>query len=187
MKRVEAADRVIINNDVTQHVLPGLEESLAEVRTIGKEKLLRYYFTDPKCQVLAIKGTMEPVVAAALIARFSRAEDTDVTEIFGNEFVADPILGIRLVSDYLQEEEGYEYALAQDHARTMIKRIIDRFGDDSVREQASGYIIIQNHSVLASLQTFLHPLAKGIEASTRYIEWGEKENGDYRYLKPRSS
>lgn len=58
---------------------------------------------------------------------------------------------------------------------------IDGFGDDSVREDASAYIMVQNASILATTLGIVHPRSTRIEASTRYINWGVKENGRYLY------
>src|SRR3989304_8761497 len=185
MRKVEIVGEIKVGPNLVQHVLPQFENEVAESRTEEKRRLLGHFFTNLDGNVHAIKGDMPPVMAAALIARFSRAEDVDVSELFWNEFVLNPDLGTAIISRYSQEE-GVDNVLAQKHARDMIKRVIDRFGDDSVREQASGYIVVDKEaSVLASQEIFLHPLVTGIEASTRYIPWGERDsNGNFRYIRP---
>ena len=75
--------------------------------------------------------------------------------------------------------DGDVYALTSklpDRIKAMLV-----FGDDSVREDASAYVMVQNASILATTLGIVHPLLTRIEASTRYIHWGEKENGRYLY------
>ncbi len=190
MRRIEGAPEVyvgeLMGNNISQRVLPTPEfqQEIAESRTEEKRQILKQYFTNIDGNVRAIRGTMPSVVAAALVARFSRADEPDVTELFWREFVTNPDLGSTLVKSHLHEG-GVEEGLASDKARKMIKRILDKFGDDSVREDASGYVTVQNASVLSAFEIFQHPLITGIEASTRYIDWTKKDaNGRYRYDLP---
>ncbi len=185
MRNIELDNTIETSTGGTQYILPTWQDELSKDLTDKKREFLNFYFTNVDGDVHAIRGTMPPVLAAALITRFSRAQETDITEIFWNEFVNDTELGIKNIAESLVESGGLEQALAEEQASALIRRVVDKFGDDSVREQASGYVIFQDTSVLFSLQAFRHPLVTGIEASTRYIDWGEKdENGEYRYVVP---
>ena len=167
-----------------QYVLPNYQVEIAGLLEANKERILSYCFTNPRGNVTALKGSMPSVLSGTLTARFSRAEEFDVTELFWKEFVVNPEMGIQSVAERLIEEEGLEEFLAREKARKIIRRILDQYGDDSVREEASAYIFVRDFSVLSSMETFQHPLITGIEASTRYINWGQKENGMYKYTRP---
>lgn len=184
MRSVEVSDRVDVGHDNSQFILPNYQEEVAGLLTTNKEKFLSKFFTNPLGNVTAIRGAMPSVLAGTLIARFSRAEEFDITELFWKEFVVNPELGIQALAETLEEEEGLESHLAKDKARKIIRRILDGYGDDSVREEASAYVVARGTSVLTSMEVFINPLATGIEASTRYIDWGQKDNGEYNFTKP---
>ncbi len=117
-------------------------------RGVNKKEILSRYFTNPGGRVTSVTDAMPNVNAAAVTARASRAEERDVTELYWKEF---------------SEKMGGD----------VINRILNEFGDDSVREDASGYVMVKGVSVLTSMEMFRHPLITGIEASTRYINWGK--------------
>lgn len=155
-----------------------------------KPEILNHFFSNLELEghsstprVHALKN-MPGLMAAALITRFSRATETNIAELFWKEFIEEPTLGEALIAQEAMSA-GIDGILAQEQARKMIRRVIDGFGDDSVREAASGYAVVQDFSVLTAFEVFDHHLITGIEASTRYIEWGEKdENEKYRYNTP---
>lgn len=184
MRRIEAADMISVTASDFQYVLPNYQAEIAGLLEARKEKFLGIFFTNPRGDVTAIRGTMPSVLAATLTARFSRAHEFDITELFWKEFVTNPELGISVVVERLTQDERLESHLAEEKARKIIRRILDEYGDDSVREQASGYVMVREQSVLTSMEAFQHPLVTGIEASTRYINWSEKENGEYKYTRP---
>lgn len=185
MKEIKPQTIIDSHGGGRQGVLPGWEDEVAELLTRQKEDLLSQFFTNVGGDVHVIRGSMPPVLAAALITRFSRAQETNITEIFWEEFIENPEIGISLIAEQMGADGGLEGVLAEERASKIIRRVLEKFGDDSVREQASGYVIIQDSSVLFSLLAFRHPLITGIEASTRYINWDEKdENGHYRYIVP---
>ncbi|MEK7525268.1 MAG: FAD-dependent thymidylate synthase, partial [Patescibacteria group bacterium] len=72
-------------------------------------------------------------------------------------------------------------SLDETKAARKAKTVIDGFGDDSGRENASAYVMVQNASIMAVTFGITHPLLTRIGASTRYINWGEKEKGRYLY------
>jgi thymidylate synthase ThyX len=178
MKPVEVRERI-----GNQGVLPGWEEEVAGALTANKERVIGRFWTQPDpdspFQVMAMKSTMPPVLAEALVARYSRAAETDIRDLFWEEFVKEGLTGEDVYS------EDLEGRLGEEKAREMIRRILDRFGDDSVRELASGTVMVQGASVLTMMEAFSHPLVSGIGASTRYIDWRERDReGNYRYVRP---
>lgn len=154
MKEVAPSPLVKISKDVSQGVLPGYEEEVAAQLTDKKEQELREFFTNPSGRVSAIIPGPRDITAATLTARFSRAEEPDFAELFWKEF---------------REKLGGD----------VVQRILNEYGDDSVREDASGYLTVKGVSVLTSMQIFQHPLITGIEASTRYINWGNLPEEDF--------
>ena len=118
-------------------------------------------FTNLDGDVYALTSKLPDRIKAMLVARQSRAQTRDVRELLWEEF----------------------NTLDETVAGKRAKNIIDGFGDDSVREDASAYVMVQKASILATTFGVTHPLLTRIEASTRYINWGEKENGRYLYKK----
>lgn len=178
MKPVEVRERI-----GNQGVLPGWEEEVARALTANKERVMDRFWTQPDpnspFQVMAMKSSMPPVLAEALVARYSRAAEADIRDLFWDEFVLEGLTGDDVCF------EDLEGRLGEEKAREIIRRILDRFGDDSVRELASGTVVVQGASVLTMMEAFNHPLVSGIGASTRYIDWRERDrDGNYRYVRP---
>ena len=146
-----------------QFVLPTLGDEIELQEKALKQRFLKPFFTNLDRDVYAITGNLPAVLAAVLVARQSRAETRDARELLWEEFTQ--------IDEFLAGEK----------AAKKIKNIIDGFGDDSVREQASAYMMLQNMSVLATTFGVTHPLLTRIEASTRYINWSKKEKGKYLF------
>jgi len=125
----------------------------------GKRKFLEPLFTNLDRDVYALTSDLPDQIKAMLVARQSRAQTRDARELLWEEF----------------------RTLDGEKAGRKAKNIIDGFGDDSVREDASAYVMVQNASILATTFGIVHPLLTRIEASTRYINWGEMEDGRYLY------
>lgn len=176
MKEILPSPFINTKSGWKQNVIPGYESEVSSLQSFNKRKILENFFTNVDGRVTAITGAMPPVLSAALTARFSRAQESDVTELFWNEFVNNKDLGVDLSKNKNRENDG---VLLGDHARKVIRRILDEYGDDSVREQASGYLMIKGSSILTSMQAFRHPLITGIEASTRYIDWSRLPLEDF--------
>lgn len=136
-----------------------MKETEIEKGAGEKRAFLEPFFTNLDGDVYALTSELPDPIKAMLVARQSRAQDRDARDLFLKEFVT------------LDEAEAGRRA----------KNIIDGFGDDSVREDASAYVMVQNASILATTLGITHPLLTRIEASTRYIDWGKKVNGRYLY------
>jgi len=148
VKEIKPSGSVNLAGGWKQDVLPGYENEVAQLLSAQKLRELDKIFTNPLGRVTAIKPSPRDMTAAVLTARLSRAGERDVTELFWREFL-------------------------KDFGESVGDRILNEFGDDSVREDASGYVFVRDASVLTSMQIFRHPLVTGIEASTRYINWAE--------------
>ncbi|HKC04753.1 MAG TPA: FAD-dependent thymidylate synthase [Patescibacteria group bacterium] len=157
MKEITPSQSIDIGKNWKQGVLPGYENEVANLLTAKKFEELKEFFTNPYGRVTAVKQNPRDITSAVLTARLSRAGQRDVTELFWNEF---------------RTKTG----------ETVADKILNEFGDDSVREDASGYLFIRDVSVLTSMQAFRHPLITGIEASTRYINWGDLPIEDFAVL-----
>lgn len=164
-----------------QYVLPTFEEEVERMGKASKRRFLEPFFTNLEEDVYALTGNLPPILAAVLVARQSRAETRDARELLWEEFTEIDELGLVLIREALESGINIDDFLASEKAARKIKGIIDGFGDDSVREQASAYVMFQNMSVFATTFGVVHPLLTRIEASTRYINWGKKENGRYFY------
>jgi thymidylate synthase ThyX len=184
MRKIEAQTSIKISHDIYQGVLPLYETEVAKALTEQKRQFLDLLMTNPEGEVHVFRDNMPGVLAGMLTARSSRAIETDIGEVLWEEFVVSPELGLKHIVEHLQENEGLSEALSTEKAEKMTSRILDRFGDDSVREDASAYVAVRKHSVLTSMELFHHPLVTGIEASTRYIDWRNQEDGHYRYVRP---
>lgn len=155
MKEVAPASIIEIAKNIGQGVLPGYEEEIASALTFQKRKELEGYFTNVDGRVTAWKGNPRDMTSAVMTARESRAGERDITELFWKEF-------------------------RKKFGDAVGNRVVNEFGDDSVREDGSAYLYVQDISVLTSLYIFFrHPLVTGIEASTRYINWGELPIDDF--------
>jgi len=112
-------------------------------------------------QVYVFTEQANTVEIAAAMARLSRRDGT-------------------LLSCILQE-----FAVAQEGADELLNRVITSYGDDSVANLYSFYIVTESISNLATKQVEWSRLASYLEQSTRYILYGEKQsNGRYKYYLP---
>lgn len=151
---------------------------MAANEELKKQKFLEPFFTNLDKDIYALTSRLPDRIKAMLVARQSRAQTRDARELMWQEFVDHERLSLQEMRiDFGGETDFLNDARAGEKA----KNIIDGFGDDSVREDASAYVMIQNASILATTFGITHPLLTRIEASTRYINWGKKVEGKYLY------
>lgn len=162
-----------------QYVLPGYEAEVSAAEEAVRRWFLAPFFTNLDRDVCAVTDRLPSRITAILVARQSRSAIRDPREILWRELVDIPELNLRELRRAIQIDELNYLKMAK--AGEMTTRIVDGFGDDSVREDASGYVMVQDASILATTFGFTHPLLTRIEASTRYINWGQKEEDRYRY------
>lgn len=165
--------------EVYQYVLPTLEAEVAANEWVKKRKLLKPLFTNLDKDVCVATDKLPNRILAMLMARQSRSEIRDARDIVVEEFMDIPELGLVELLETLDAE--YRRFLKEIKAGKMTTRIVDGWGDDSVREDASAYVMVKNASILATTFGVTHQLLTRIEASTRYINWGKKEGGRYLY------
>lgn len=184
MKRIETSQVADLapKLGVPNPILPGLEREFAEQFTGLKEKITAKCFTNLDGDVVAYRSRLPGILAAAITTRLSRSSEPDVREVLWNDFIVNQKIGTEVLAELIAEDEDIEFKLAEVKAASMLKQVTDGFGDDSVREQASGYIAVKGASVACMMEAFRHPLITGIGQSTRYIDWQEKVDGRYRYV-----
>ncbi len=140
-------------------------ESMGEVPANIFEKLGNYV-TNPGGKTFAIHG-LPPEVTGGLLARYSRASTgTQLTLI--NEFF---------------DEEGNP---SQEKGSELMDRVLNAFGDDSVGELEGIHVGIEDISQLGT--KFIEDRRIGgspIEQSTRYVKYDRKDDGKWRYLRPK--
>ncbi|MFZ2202251.1 MAG: FAD-dependent thymidylate synthase [Microgenomates group bacterium] len=161
-----------------QYVLPTLEDDVTANEEGRKREFLKPFFTNLDGDVYALTSRLPDPVKAMLVLRQSRAEIRDARKLLWEEFVEKERLEEVSPADIL---EAAQIFLDETKAARKAKTVIDGFGDDSGREDASAYVMVQNASILATTFGITHPLLSRIEASTRYIDWGKKMNGRYLY------
>lgn len=128
----------------------------------GKQRVEKYV-TDIEGDVYALKNMSEEMAATAM-ARLSRSAE-GVRVILAREFID-------------QEDKVDEVA----------NRIVNEFGDDSVKQLGGGMkIVVENASNLLTKYVEWGRLAGYIEQSTRYIFFDRRgADGRYRYHTPES-
>ncbi len=171
---IEARDRVVFRNGDAQYVMPGFEGLVAGILSREKMGTLGAILTNPGGSISAIRPGVPEELAAAIIARVSRSPWDDLTELIWREFV--PSLGDFGVSHSLGSAD-------LSRVRRMIARVVDGYGDDSVREASTSRVLLSGQ-LLPLLSGVFGPLVGGIERSTRYVKWDERINGKYRYSQP---
>lgn len=118
------------------------------------------HFTSDTDRIFCLKDLPE-VTKGALFARYSRSS-----------------MGLREL--YEKEFRGEDAA-----AEGFYERVLDGFGDDSVAELGNAHLALENISILATKVIEDGRIgASYLEKSTRYVDFGEKENGHYRYYVP---
>jgi thymidylate synthase ThyX len=117
--------------------------------------------TSTTAQVYAFTPEANPIEVAAAMARLSRRDGT-------------------LISCILDE-----FATTDEGADDLLDRVITSFGDDSVANLFSFYIVTESISNLATKQIEWSRIASYLEQSTRYIYYYQKQaNGTYKYYRP---
>jgi len=173
--------------EVYQYVLPTLEADVLAAEKELKGRYLAQFFTNMDKDVYALTSRLADPIKAWLVIRQSRAEIRDARELLWAECLIEPERVMERLREKARqlflklEEAGDDNLLDEVKVGKRGKIVLDGFGDDSAREDASAYVMVQNASILATTLGIVQPLLTRIEASTRYIKWGEKENGRYLY------
>jgi len=131
-----------------------------EVTAAGIEHL-KNIVTDPIGPIYAFTGNADPIMIAAAMARLSRNQND-----------------LRLI--YLSE-----FAMRENVASNFIEKVTAEFGDDSVKQLAYAFLVVESASNLLTKLLEWGRLAGYLEQSTRYIYFDKKtKDGRYKYYVP---
>ena len=151
----------------------------------GDERyLLEPFITNLEAPVYVL-NQLPPEVAGALASRASRARG-DLREVLAREFL----------SPFTEQDEGalrgwidalhrypVEQVFANPKARSFYTRWLAEYGDDSIAQMAGVHVCFAALSQIAikhfeRMRVGLAP----IEQSTRYVDFGTRVGGRYRYV-----
>jgi thymidylate synthase ThyX len=151
----------------------------SESFTPEERRLLAPYVTNAERSIFVLTNLPE-VIKGALFSRYSRST-----------------LGLRrlLLKEFIQADEAEfgsisggasgsaeEQRLAVERAQDFYDRILDGYGDDSIGELGGAHLAVEEVSILATKT--IEDLRIGgspLEKSTRYVSFGQKVNGDFRF------
>src|SRR3989338_7794542 len=132
-----------------------------EVTAAGIEHL-KNIVTDPIGPIYAFTGNADPIMIAAAMARLSRNQND-----------------LRLI--YLSE-----FAMRENVASNFIEKVTAEFGDDSVKQLAYAFLVVESASNLLTKLLEWGRLGGYLEQSTRYIYFDKKNpDGSYKYYIPK--
>lgn len=143
--------------------LTGKDDFGLDVLTEEGKRRVSEYVTDVESDVYALKNMSEEMAAASM-ARLSRSAE-GVRVILAREFIDD-----------------------KERAAEVANRIVNMFGDDSVKQMGGGIkLVVENASNLLTKYLEWGRLAGYIEQSTRYIFFDRQgPDGRYRYHTPKT-
>lgn len=138
------------------------------------------FVTNMDRSIFALKDLPQEV-AAALFSRYSRAAGT-LKEILGREFLKDSDLSSLIGGAEMSNISSLQ--AAREKADLFFKRVLAAYGDESVAELGGAHLAIENVSLLA-IETLEKPRIglSPLEKSTRYIEFDERFDDNYRYFR----
>jgi thymidylate synthase ThyX len=142
---------------------------LEEEFTPEEKSILDRYFTDLKSPVAALVN-MPDSTKAALFARYSRTTKS-LKRLFLDEFY-DPT-----------EENLVEGRTGKQKASELFRRVLAEYGDDSVAQLAGVHISCEQVSNILTKILERGRLMGYLEKSTRYVFYGDKQGGYYRYYR----
>ena len=134
--------------------------------TADEREFLTRYVSDPDGDVFALDRLPE-VVKGALFARYSR---------YGGSLK-------RLLLDEFADDLRTDDSPAR--AEALYGRVFTEYGDDSVAQVGAAHVAIENVSNLLTKRLEWGRLASYLEQSTRYIPFDTKNDGAYRYHRPK--
>jgi thymidylate synthase ThyX len=140
-----------------------LELTAAERSIIGR------HFTSIDGPVAVLTGLPDPT-RAALFARYSRTSKP-LKRVFLDEF-------------YRPEDDVATTAdLGMERASDLFSRVLSDYGDDSVAQLAGVHVSCEQVSNLLTKVLERGRLMGYLEQSTRYVFYGDKPGGRYRYYR----
>src|SRR6202022_2526939 len=137
--------------------------------TADERAILGRHFTSVDGPVAVLTG-LPDVTRAALFARYSRT--------------AKPLKRVFLDEFYREEEELSETAdVGAARASDLFSRVLADYGDDSVAQLAGVHVSCEQVSNLLTKVLERGRLMGYLEQSTRYVFYGDKPGGRYRYYR----
>ena len=152
----------------------------------GERYLVSPFFTNLDKSVFAVTF-LPPEVIGALCSRTSRAK-ADLRAVFLKEFVK-PFIekeseygkSLKKLIDFLHENP-FEVIFSNPKGREFYIKWLAQYGDDSIAQMAGSHLAYAGLSQVAikhfeDMRIGIAP----IEKSTRYVDYGTKIEGQYRY------
>jgi thymidylate synthase ThyX len=143
-----------------------------EAFTAAERARLAPHFTDLDGPVFALVNLPE-VVKGALFARYSRSAKS-LRRLFLDEF-ADAATGPALAP-------GADVGVAR--AESLYERVFVEYGDDSVAQLGGVHLACEGVSNVLTKQLEWGRLMAYLEQSTRYVPYGDRPGGRFRYHMP---
>jgi thymidylate synthase ThyX len=149
----------------------------SEVLSPDEVRRVEPFFTNTTRSVVALRNLPE-AIKGALFSRYSRSAK-GVRRLFLDEFLSHRDLGIA-------EPPPPAPALDLARADDFFRRLLSDYGDDSVGELGGAHLACQDISQIAA-KAIEHGRVgiSYLEKSSRYVSFGDKVNGQYRYYRPR--
>src|SRR2546421_2195972 len=145
---------------------------VAESFTAEEADILRRYFTNLDEPVFALVNLPE-VVKGALFARYSRTH-LSLRRLFLKEFVGELDTSGDVTVDA---------TVGLERAENLYAKVFFEYGDDSVAQLGGVHLACEQASNLLTKVLEWGRLMAYLEQSTRYISYGERLGGRYRYYR----
>ena len=139
------------------------------------------YVTNTDRSIFALTNLPE-VIKGALFSRYSRST-LGLRRLLLREFIDDDAAEFSAIQGGTGNI-AQDTALAVGRAQSFYDRILDGYGDDSIGELGGAHLAVEEVSILAT-KTLEDARIGGspLEKSTRYVSFGQKVAGDYRFYK----
>ena len=155
---------------------PSTNEFSADERAV-----LAPFVTDLDAPIFGLRNLPE-VVKGALFSRYSRSEKS-IRRILLDEFINLPESGFAALVANVQSA-GMDQLVAVAQAEAFYDRVLVGYGDDSVAELGGAHVACEEISnVAAKLIEDARIGLSPLEKSTRYVNFSQKVNGQYRYVR----
>ena len=147
----------------------------------AERAVLAPFVTDLDAPIFGLRNLPE-VVKGALFSRYSRSEKS-IRRILLDEFINLPESGFTALVTNAQSA-GMEQLVAVGQAEAFYDRVLVGYGDDSVAELGGAHVACEEISnVAAKLIEDARIGVSPLEKSTRYVNFSQKVNGQYRYVR----
>ncbi len=156
-----------------------------------EERTLLYPFASNLDGLVTVLHNLPPEIVGALCSRASRAS-ASLVRVLHDEYLK-PILDgepelakeLRETIDFLGVR-GFKNILNNQRAQTFYAKWLSQYGDDSIAQMTGTHAVFWGISQVAMKYVEDQRIGlEPIEKSTRYVNFGEKTNGNYLYYTPR--